>query len=70
MNNIDKIIEESKLSLNSMDVPIGAIIVKDGVLISSACNTREKESKCIRTCRNKLYFKGSKNFKKLEFKWV
>ena len=47
MNNIDKIIEESKLSLNSMDVPIGAIIVKDGVLISSACNTREKDQNVL-----------------------
>lgn len=47
MNNIDKIIEESKLSLSSRDVPIGAIIVKDGVLISSACNTREKNQNVL-----------------------
>lgn len=47
MNNTDIIIEESKLSLNSMDVPIGAIIVKDGVLISSACNTREKDQNVL-----------------------
>ncbi len=47
MNNIDKMIEKSKLSLDSMDVPIGAIIVKDGVLVSSGFNTREKDQNVL-----------------------
>ena len=46
-NNIDKIIKESKLSLDSMDVPIGAIIVKDGVLVASGFNTREKNQNVL-----------------------
>ncbi len=61
-NNIDKIIKESKLSLDSMDVPIGAIIVKDGVLVASGFNTREKnqsvlghaEINCILKAKEKL----------------
>ena len=47
MNNIDKMIEESKLSLDSMDVPIGAIIVKDGILVASGFNTREKDQNVL-----------------------
>ena len=46
-NNIDKIIKESKLSLDSMDVPIGAIIVKEGVLVASGFNTREKNQNVL-----------------------
>ena len=63
MNNIDIIIEESKLSLNSMDVPIGAIIVKDGVLISSACNTREKDQNVLGHAEINCILKTQKNLK-------
>ena len=63
MNNIDIIIEESKLSLNSRDVPIGAIIVKDGVLISSACNTREKDQNVLGHAEINCILKAQKNLK-------
>ena len=63
MNNIDIIIEESKLSLNSMDVPIGAIIVKDGVLISSACNTREKNQNVLGHAEINCILKAQKKLK-------
>ena len=36
---------EARLSLETGDVPIGAVIVKDGVIIARAHNTREKEGK-------------------------
>lgn len=39
---LNKIIELSKKSLESEDVPIGAIIVKDGHIIGEGYNTREK----------------------------
>ena len=42
-NYLLKIIELSKLSLKSGDVPIGAIIVKDGKIIGEGFNTREKD---------------------------
>lgn len=42
-NYLSKIIELSKLSLKSGDVPIGAIIVKDGKIIGEGFNTREKD---------------------------
>ena len=42
-NYLSKIIELSKLSLKSGDVPIGAIIVKDGIIIGEGFNTREKD---------------------------
>ena len=41
---LTKIIELSKKSLESGDVPIGAIIVKDGKIIGEGYNTREKNS--------------------------
>lgn len=40
---LSKIIELSKKSLKSNDVPIGAIIVKDGEIIGEGFNTREKD---------------------------
>ena len=39
---LNKIIELSKKSLESGDVPIGAIIVKDSKIIGEGFNTREK----------------------------
>ena len=39
----DVCIEEAKKSLETGDVPIGAILVKDGKIIAFAHNTREKE---------------------------
>ena len=41
---LTKIIELSKKSLESGDVPIGAIIVKDGQIIGEGYNTREKNN--------------------------
>lgn len=41
---LTKIIEFSKKSLESGDVPIGAIIVKDGKIIGEGYNTREKNN--------------------------
>lgn len=46
-DNIDFIIKESLISLDYKDVPIGAIIVKDGKIISSAYNTREKDQNVL-----------------------
>lgn len=43
-DNLTKIIELSKKSLESGDVPIGAIIVKDGQIIGEGYNTREKNN--------------------------
>lgn len=45
MNDFDymkEAIAEAKLSLETGDVPVGAVIVKDGKIISRAHNTREK----------------------------
>ena len=41
---LTKIIELSKKSLESGNVPIGAIIVKDGQIIGEGYNTREKNN--------------------------
>lgn len=41
---LTKIIELSKKSLESDDVPIGAIIVKNGEIIGEGYNTREKNN--------------------------
>lgn len=41
---LTKIIELSKKSLESGDVPIGATIVKDGQIIGEGYNTREKNN--------------------------
>ena len=41
---LTKIMELSKKSLESGDVPIGAIIVKDGKIIGEGYNTREKNN--------------------------
>lgn len=44
---IDKIIDNSKCSLSSFDVPVGAVIIKDGVIIASGYNTREKNQNVL-----------------------
>lgn len=40
---LQNLIEIAKMSLDSDDVPIGAIITKDGKIISQGFNTREKD---------------------------
>lgn len=42
---IKTILEEAKKSLFTDDVPVGAAIVENGLIISKAHNTREKEYK-------------------------
>ena len=37
-------LEEAHLALQNGDVPVGAVIVKDGEIISRGHNVREKES--------------------------
>ena len=44
---IDKIIDNSKCSLSFFDVPVGALIIKDGVIIASGYNTREKNQNVL-----------------------
>lgn len=44
---IDKIIDNSKCSLSSLDVPVGAIIIKDGIIIGSGYNTKEKNQNVL-----------------------
>lgn len=39
---MDIALEEAKLALDENEVPVGAVIVKDGVVIAKAHNTREK----------------------------
>ena len=36
-------LEEAKKSIASGDIPIGAVVVLDGEVISKACNTKEKD---------------------------
>ena len=40
-------LKEAKKSLDSGDIPIGAVVVLDGKVISKACNTREKSQQAI-----------------------
>lgn len=50
MNKIDymrEAIREAKKSLKSNDVPVGAVIVKDGEIIAKAYNKREKTQQTI-----------------------
>ena len=44
---LEIIIELAKKSLESNDVPIGAIIVKDGKIIGKGYNTREKDQNVL-----------------------
>ncbi len=41
------LIENANKSLEYGDVPVGAIIVKDGKILSTGCNTREKEQNIL-----------------------
>lgn len=50
MNKIDYMLEaikEAKKSFKTQDVPVGAVIVKDGEIIAKAYNTREKKQETI-----------------------
>lgn len=50
MNKLDYMalaIKEAKLSLKGGDVPVGAVIVKDGKVIARAHNKREKNKQTI-----------------------
>ena len=41
MNNyIDEMLKEAEISYNNLDIPIGAIVVKDGVIIGRGHNDR------------------------------
>ena len=40
-------ISEARKSLESLDVPVGAIIVKDGVVVASAHNERERRARTV-----------------------
>ena len=42
---IELLIQEAKKSLKTDDVPVGAIVVENGIIISKAHNTREKACK-------------------------
>lgn len=44
---MEELIEIACRSLNSGDVPIGAIIKKDGKVIAVSCNTREKDQNVL-----------------------
>lgn len=46
-NFIDKLIMLARKSLDTGDVPIGAIVVKDGNIIAEAYNTREKNQNVL-----------------------
>ena len=45
MNYMDEAIKEAKKAMNEGEVPIGCVIVKDGIIIGKGHNTKEKE-KC------------------------
>lgn len=40
-------IEEARLAANAGDVPVGAIIVKDGIIIAKSHNTRNLENNAL-----------------------
>ena len=44
---MDIALEEAKLALDENEVPVGAVIVKDGVVIAKAHNTREKTKNAL-----------------------
>ena len=59
---IDKIIDNSKCSLNSLDVPVGAIIIKDGIIIGSGYNTKEKNKNVLEHAEINAIREAQKNF--------
>jgi tRNA(adenine34) deaminase len=40
-------LEQAKTALKTDDVPVGAVIVCDGEIISTGCNTREKDATAL-----------------------
>lgn len=60
---IDEIIKLSKKSLTYGDVPVGAIVVKDGTIIGKGCNTREKNNDIMGHAEINAIRKASKNVK-------
>ena len=40
-------IEEAKKSLELVEVPVGAVVVCDGEVVSAACNTRETDKNAV-----------------------
>ena len=59
---IDKIIDNSKCSLSSLDVPVGAIIIKDGIIIGSGYNTKEKNQNVLEHAEINAIREAQKNF--------
>ena len=59
---IDKIIDNSKCSLSSLDVPVGAIIIKDGIIIGSGYNTKEKNKNVLEHAEINAIREAQKNF--------
>ena len=48
-------ISSAKLALKNDEVPIGAIIVKDGKIIASGYNTREKKQNALCHAEIRIY---------------
>lgn len=65
MNNrfIEEIIKLSEKSLKNNDVPVGAIIVKDGKIISKGFNKREKNNLTINHAEIIAISKANKKLK-------
>ena len=59
---IDKIIDNSKCSLSSLDVPVGAIIIKDGIIVGSGYNTKEKNQNVLEHAEINAIREAQKNF--------
>ena len=59
----DELIKLSKKSLRYGDVPVGAIIVKDGKIISKSYNTREKKKMVINHAEINAILKANKKLK-------
>ena len=59
---LDKIIDYSKCSLSSLDVPVGAIIIKDGIIIGSGYNTKEKNQNVLEHAEINAIREAQKNF--------
>ena len=61
---IDKLFREMKKCRKSNDVPVSALIVKNGKIITSAHNTREKKFKTINHAEINAISKANKKLKK------
>lgn len=59
----DELIKLSKKSLRYGDVPVGAIIVKNGKIISKSYNTREKKKLVINHAEINAILKANKKLK-------